>query len=536
MATEQTYTLDGPTEFFFPFSVRTAGEVVVSLVPGGVLPPSEYEVIGASATATGITVRYPNAPRDGSTDLTITRVTSVDRVSIFLDDLSITATALNAEFDNFLAIIQDGIVNDYRGEWETNLLYLQLDVVLGPDGNIYVATEQHTSTTFEDDRDVENYWRLIADFAQGQQAIDTALQEAEAARDKAEQWAEEPEDSEVETGKFSALHYAAKAEDSEIAASNSEAAAQTSEDNAATSEQNAANSASAALTSEQNAATSEQNAEDSENAAANSASAALTSEQNAASSEQNASNSASAALTSEQNAASSEQNAEDSAAAALTSEQNAATSEQNAAGSEAESLRSKNAAAASETSALLAVIEAEHYADRTSADAETATQAAADAQISEDNAADSEDAAATSEQNASDSASAALSSEQNAASSEQNAATSEQNASNSASAALTSEQNAQTSEDNAAASENKAELWADQDEDTPVETNPDKFSAKHWAAKSQEFAQGAAVNISYDNSDNELNSTNVQAALDEFYQNFLVQTNAGIETAVIFGE
>jgi len=204
-----------------------------------------------------------------------------------------------------------------------------LDVVLGPDGNVYVATEQHTSDNFTTDL-ANGLWDLAADFAQGQQAIDTALQEAEDARDKAEQWAEEPEDSEVESGKFSALHYAAKAEDSEIAAGNSEAAAQTSEDNAAiseqnaeTSEQNAANSASAALTSEQNAATSEQNAATSEQNASNSASAALTSEQNAATSEQNASNSVSAALTSEQNAATSEQNAQDSANAAATSEQNA---------------------------------------------------------------------------------------------------------------------------------------------------------------------------------------------------------------------
>ena len=338
MATEQTYTLDGPTEFFFPFPVRTAGEVVVELLPGGVLPSSEYEVIGASATATGITIRYPNAPRDGNTDLTITRVTNVDRVSTFLDDLSITATALNAEFDNFLAIIQDGIVNEYRGEWATETFYFELDVVLGPDDRVYVATESHTSDVFTDDVNVENYWRLVADFAAGQQNIDAAVDDAETARDKAEEWAENPEDVEVETGQFSAKHHAAKAEDSEIAAGNSEAAAQISEDNAATSEQNAltseqnaatseqnaSNSASAALTSEQNAATSEQNAADSETAASNSASAALTSEQNAATSEQNASNSASAALTSEQNAATSEQNA-------ATSEQNAATSAQNAA-------------------------------------------------------------------------------------------------------------------------------------------------------------------------------------------------------------
>lgn len=38
---------------------------------------------------------------------------------------------------------------------------------------------------------------------------------------------------------------------------------------------------------------------------------------------------------------------------------------------------------------------------------------------------------------------------------------------------------------------NKAEEWADNAEDVPVETDPDQFSAKHWAAKSQ--ASSAAV-------------------------------------------
>jgi len=113
MATEQTYVLDGPTEFFFPFPVRTASELVVSLKPGNVLPASEYQVIGASATSNGVTVKYPNAPRDGLLELVISRESNIDRVSVFLDDLSITARALNAEFDNILNIIQDGFASEF---------------------------------------------------------------------------------------------------------------------------------------------------------------------------------------------------------------------------------------------------------------------------------------------------------------------------------------------------------------------------------------------------------------------------------------
>ena len=217
MATEQTYVLDGPTDFFFPFPVRTPAQIVVSVEPGGVLPAASYEVIGASATATGVTIRYQDAPRDGLSTLRIARRTEPLRVSQFLDDLSITARALNAEFDNILQLVQDGVINEFRGEWETERLYLALDVVVGPDDSIYVSLEQHESDVFATDLS-DGKWLLAADFSTGQANIDAALQAAEAARDKAEQWAEEDEDVEVEPGEFSAKHYSIKASDSADAA------------------------------------------------------------------------------------------------------------------------------------------------------------------------------------------------------------------------------------------------------------------------------------------------------------------------------
>jgi len=139
----------------------------------------------------------------------------------------------------------------------------------------------------------------------------------------AEDYAEKAEDSEVETGKFSAKHHAAKASASASAAATSESNAATSAASASTSETNAANSASSASTSETNASSS--------------AADALTSENNAATSEQNASGSESAASTSEQNALASEQNA-------ATSEQNALVSEQNAASSATDAQSAQNAA------------------------------------------------------------------------------------------------------------------------------------------------------------------------------------------------
>lgn len=72
----------------------------------------------------------------------------------------------------------------------------------------------------------------------------------------------------------------------------------------------------------------------------------------------------------------------------------------------------------------------------------------------------------------------------NAATSETNAATSETNASTSETNAGLSETAAALSETNALASENKAEEWAENPEDVEVEVG--KYSALHWAAKSEE--------------------------------------------------
>ena len=102
-------------------------------------------------------------------------------------------------------------------------------------------------------------------------AVDTAFQlveadivgagsDAEYWAGVAEQWAEEPEDSEINPGEYSALHYAAKAAASASAASTSASGASTSASNAATSESNASTSASNASSSASAASTSETNA------------------------------------------------------------------------------------------------------------------------------------------------------------------------------------------------------------------------------------------------------------------------------------
>ena len=108
------YVLDGPTDFYFPHPVRYPNQVTVEVAPGGVVPPSEYEIIGYGATATGVTIRYPGAPVGKDKNLIISRRTEPERISYFEDDVGAPASALNAEFDNMYQLIQD-----FRGAFAT---------------------------------------------------------------------------------------------------------------------------------------------------------------------------------------------------------------------------------------------------------------------------------------------------------------------------------------------------------------------------------------------------------------------------------
>jgi len=151
-------------------------------------------------------------------------------------------------------------------------------------------------------------------------AATTAIIQAETARDKAEQWAEEAEDVEVEVGMYSAKHHAIKAAADATAANIDAGTSSAAAVSAIASESNALTYSNAAGISAGNALVSENNAMASETAAA-------LSEANAAASELSASTDASAAAVSASNALTSETNA-------ALSESNAATSEANAAASE----------------------------------------------------------------------------------------------------------------------------------------------------------------------------------------------------------
>lgn len=178
--------------------------------------------------------------------------------------------------------------------WEPNHAYVVRDTVFA-NNSFYTCLVAHTSgTDFEVDL-ASGRWSLVADFTE-------ATTDAQAARDKAKQWAENPVDVPVEPGLFSAKHHATKAANSATASANSATASAnsaTASANSATASANSAtasngsatasaNSAAASLASKNAAAISETNAANSATASANSASAALASKNAAAVSETNA--------------------------------------------------------------------------------------------------------------------------------------------------------------------------------------------------------------------------------------------------------
>lgn len=175
----ETYALNGAIEFPFPHRVRVAGLLTVEVQPGGVVPPTQYQVIGAGPNSTQVTVRWPNAPTDPTAQLRITRYTPAERVTVFQTG-NVTPSALNAEFDNAYEALRDFTeqFGSWRGEWLTSTFYNPLEVVIGPDTNVYLSIAPHESDDFAADLAADR-WRLLVDY-------ETIFADAEAAADAAQ--------------------------------------------------------------------------------------------------------------------------------------------------------------------------------------------------------------------------------------------------------------------------------------------------------------------------------------------------------------
>lgn len=199
--------------------------------------------------------------------------------------------------------------------------------------------------------------------------VNAFVQDAEAARDLARQWAINPEDDPVTPGNLSALHHAIKAAASAVSAASSA----TNSANSATQAAGSATTADQRATAANNSATA---AAGSANNAANSATTASQQATSASNSATTASQQASAANTSRQQAQSAASTATTQANNAQSSAGAAATSATNAANSATSANNSRQAAATSATNANNSANTATTQANRAETEADRAETAA----------------------------------------------------------------------------------------------------------------------------------------------------------------
>lgn len=262
-------------------------------------------------------------------------------------------------------------------DFDRNLIFAQIqqdadrlrDLVNG-DENVLVDLEARTVGSIQkqiNDALVIQINEINAIQLQVEGDRDTAVaakDDALSAKNKAEEWAENNEDVEVETGQFSAKHHAIKA-------SASASAANQSAQDASSSETSAGQSASAALSSEQAA-------EGAKDTAVSAAQAASQSEANAGQSATQAAQSASDAEQSALNASNSESAASDSASNA----QDAVTTVSNLV---TQATDSASAASQSEANAQASAEDALGYSQGLEEARDTAVDAADRAETAADN-------------------------------------------------------------------------------------------------------------------------------------------------------
>ena len=65
--------------------------------------------------------------------------------------------------DNTLRDFEEDIVGPWKGQWEIGVIYQRNDVVIGPDGSLYIALINHESSSDIEPRNSVEYWELLVD-------------------------------------------------------------------------------------------------------------------------------------------------------------------------------------------------------------------------------------------------------------------------------------------------------------------------------------------------------------------------------------
>lgn len=150
------------------------GDVTVTYVPpGGYGPPDVYIHI----------VR--KLPRSQETDWVNNNPFDMDTLERDLDRAVMLIQEVETNIDEIFTTAQ------WKGTWATGTYYALRDMVVGPDDNIYMCAEAHTSGTFATDLTAVK-WYLFVDVT-NLQAIQTACEAAQTAAEAAQTAAEAAE-------------------------------------------------------------------------------------------------------------------------------------------------------------------------------------------------------------------------------------------------------------------------------------------------------------------------------------------------------
>lgn len=169
----------------------------------------DYTVQGAGQSSGGTVTPVAGKEPPAGTELTLVRRIPIERTSDFQESGAFRAKVINDELDIMTACLQQVADDQSRS--------LQLS-----------TTDAGASVTLPDVDSRKNKALIFA--ANGDITVSSGNYEEEAAKAaaseaKAQKWAEEAEDVEVETGQYSALHHATKAGASATAAAASDTSA-----------------------------------------------------------------------------------------------------------------------------------------------------------------------------------------------------------------------------------------------------------------------------------------------------------------------
>jgi hypothetical protein len=239
------YVADGvQTAFTYPFPILAAGDLVVVFDDGAA--PSAHTVNGAGQSEGG-TVTFPSPP-PADTRITLYRDMPVERATDFVESGEFRASALNEELDRLALMVQqveakdanalrraphdeDGplelppraarentvLAFDAQG-WPTVLADPVLAAAQASDSADAAAQSATDATNAADQaqqhRDAAQ--TAAGDAAASETNAGASADAAAASEAKAQDWAETAPDVEVESGAFSARHWASKAEDASV--------------------------------------------------------------------------------------------------------------------------------------------------------------------------------------------------------------------------------------------------------------------------------------------------------------------------------